>query len=103
MRSMTFSKDHGPMTQRGAKLAPEGLASSASASQHPLPETLPSWDLSDLYPAIDSPALQADLDAAAARPGISPPFTPARSTANPPPAWRPPSPSIRRSRSCSAG
>ena len=41
--------------------APEGVAALT-------PETgsLPSWDLSDLYPAIDSPKIAADLDAAEA-------------------------------------
>ena len=32
----------------------------AAASQ-PTVETLPTWDLSDLYPSPDSPAVQADF------------------------------------------
>jgi oligoendopeptidase F len=53
------------MTYPGACPAPDGLATTAERS--PAAERLPAWDLSDLYPAIDSPALQADLNAAEAR------------------------------------
>ncbi len=38
---------------------PEGLAALPPAA-----EALPAWDLSDLYPATDSPRIAADLDAA---------------------------------------
>lgn len=40
--------------------APDGAAATAPKSG----SSLPSWDLSDLYPSIDSPRVQADLDAA---------------------------------------
>ena len=39
-------------------LLPEGLASA------PVSAVLPAWDLSDLYPRLDSPRIAADLDAA---------------------------------------
>ena len=37
---------------------PEGLAAMPAPAS-----ALPAWDLSDLYPAIDSPRIAADLDA----------------------------------------
>ena len=43
--------------------SPEGVASLPSHAVGQ-PALLPAWDLSDLYPAIDSPALRADLDTA---------------------------------------
>ncbi|MBV8524652.1 MAG: M3 family oligoendopeptidase [Acetobacteraceae bacterium] len=49
------------VSRRSAALDPEGPAASA-------PEALPEWNLSDLYPAPDSPAIEADFreaDAAA--------------------------------------
>ncbi len=39
----------------GAARAPDGAATAAAE------QSLPSWDLSDLYPSRDSPALEADL------------------------------------------
>ncbi len=47
--------DMHPRPARAAH-SPEGLATQ--------PAALPAWDLSDLYPAADSPLLAADLDAA---------------------------------------
>ncbi len=43
---------------------PEGLA--AVPNPPGLPAALPAWDLSDLYPAVGSPLVKADLDAAEA-------------------------------------
>jgi hypothetical protein len=54
MRGMT----HTQVRAHPARV-PEGSAS-ISPSQ---PASLPAWDLSDLYPAIDSPRVTADLDA----------------------------------------
>ena len=48
------------MTRPG--YAPDGQAAAPVAA-----DTLPSWDLTDLYPAPDSPALAADMDRAEAR------------------------------------
>lgn len=53
------AKDKLTMTRPGVLTASDGQTSPA-----PRPEALPAWDLTDLYPAIDSPALQADLDRA---------------------------------------
>ena len=46
------------LTRTAATRAPDGAATGAAA------ETLPSWDLADLYPGQDSPLLAADLKAA---------------------------------------
>ena len=58
MTPMSYPKDHATMTRPGALHAPDG---------HAAPAALPAWDLSDLYPAPDSPALRGDLDAAEAQ------------------------------------
>ena len=50
-------------TPHDAPHAPDG----ATAVQPDQSGALPAWDLSDLYPSIDSPALQSDLDAADAQ------------------------------------
>jgi len=50
------------MNQPGPLPAPDQLSGGALAKASPLP----AWDLSDLYPAIDSPAVQTDLDEAEA-------------------------------------
>ncbi len=51
---MTYTPDRAHLAR-----VPEGAAS-LSPSQ---PASLPAWDLSDLYPAIDSPQVTTDLDA----------------------------------------
>src|ERR1700733_6906878 len=56
-------EDHAIMTLQAALHAPDGLA----AVRPEEAGKLPAWGLSDLYPSIDSPALQADLDAAEAQ------------------------------------
>jgi oligoendopeptidase F len=60
---MISAKDHNAMNRPGALTAPDGQTSLAQ----PGSGALPAWDLSDLYPAIDSPVLQADLDKAEAK------------------------------------
>ena len=45
-----------------APLLPEGLAAAPALAVQAT--QLPAWDLSDLYPAVDSPRVAADLDAA---------------------------------------
>jgi oligoendopeptidase F len=50
------------MNRPGPLPAPDASTGSALAKASPLP----AWDLSDLYPAIDSPAIQSDLDEAEA-------------------------------------
>ena len=47
---------------RDTRSSPDTAAASADAAIGPMPE----WDLRDLYPAPDSPALAADLKRAAA-------------------------------------
>jgi len=46
------------MSDRAAPCAPEAPAGAAAA------DVLPAWDLSDLYPGPESPAVAADLDSA---------------------------------------
>jgi oligoendopeptidase F len=58
-----ISEDHATMTPQGALHAPDGLAAARTDDAG----KLPAWDLSDLYPGLDSPALQADLDRAEAQ------------------------------------
>jgi oligoendopeptidase F len=52
------------MTRPG--FAPDGHAAAMAVSPNAA-ESLPSWDLTDLYPAPDSPELAADLDRAESR------------------------------------
>jgi oligoendopeptidase F len=62
MQGMISAKDHNAMTQPGALTAPDGQTAPAATA-----DSLPAWDLSDLYAAIDSPVLQSDLDAVEAK------------------------------------
>ncbi len=51
---------------RDGPRSPDALAPGAASERaSPEPGTLPTWDLSDLYPAPDDPRVAADLDAAA--------------------------------------
>ncbi|MCU0987969.1 MAG: oligoendopeptidase F, partial [Acetobacteraceae bacterium] len=56
------SRDHAfsPQALQAPVLAPEAPAGAAAA------ESLPAWDLTDLYPGPDSPEVKADLEAAEA-------------------------------------
>ena len=51
------------MRHIGFSSEPSGLARAPDAAGGAEPG-LPSWDLADLYPALDSPAVEADLAAA---------------------------------------
>ncbi|MEI2384962.1 M3 family oligoendopeptidase [Breoghania sp. JC706] len=54
-----------PLTDPALSSAPTFAPASASAIANDL-GTLPEWNLADLYPAMDAPAVKADLDKAAA-------------------------------------
>jgi oligoendopeptidase F len=55
------------MTRQDAIMDQARCADAAEAGARQTAMDLPSWDLSDLYPGLDAPELQADLNAAAQR------------------------------------